>query len=274
MKYGIYKQGDNEILALAEQVRDIKEISDARTIDLVPPSFFKINIIFDHGGEFNDLSSGEKQQIFSINTVAYQIYNIASVMYDEKSYKYNNINIVFDEVELYFHPEMQRTFISNLLHRISTLPLEDQIHNINLLFITHSPFILSDIPSSNILRLTIDKETRKGIQDIRSEQTFGANIHDLLANDFFLENGFMGKFANDKILEAIRQLENWTESNNADSKLKDKLYKIIQLVGEPLVKESLMDLYREKIGLHEGEMSIADIDAEIVRLQNLKMKVQ
>lgn len=272
LKYEIYKEGDNDILTIARKIRDIKEISDARTIELIPPSFFKINLAFDHGGTFNSLSSGEKQQIFSINTIAYHIYNVASVMYEEKSYKYNNINIVFDEVELYFHPEMQRTYISNLLHRIETLPLENEIYNINLLFITHSPFILSDIPSSNILRLTVDKKTRKSIPANNTEQTFGANIHDLLANDFFLENGFMGKFANDKILEIIRQLEVWAVSDN-NEKLKDELYKTIQLIGEPLVKESLMDLYREKIGLHKSEISIADIDAEIVRLKKLKLKM-
>ncbi|MFD2921213.1 AAA family ATPase [Terrimonas rubra] len=272
LKYGIYKEGDNQILTIAREIREIKEISDVRTIELVPPSFFKINLAFDHGGTFNQLSSGEKQQIFSINTIAYHIYNIASVMYEEESNKYNNINIVFDEVELYFHPEMQRTYISNLLHRIKTIPLENEIHNINLLFITHSPFILSDIPSSNILRLTVDKKTRKSVPANNNEQTFGANIHDLLANDFFLENGFMGKFANDKIQEIIRQLEVWTKPDSNKEKLKDELYKTIQLIGEPLVKESLMELYREKIGLHESEISIEDIDKEIIRLQNLKLK--
>jgi predicted ATP-binding protein involved in virulence len=272
LKYGIYKSGeDNKILSLSEQIRDIKEETGIRTIELVPPSFFKTNLVFKHGGTFNDLSSGEKQQIFSINTITYHIYNIASVMYDEDSYKYHNLNIVFDEVELYFHPEMQRTYISNLLYRISALPLEDRVHNINMIFITHSPFILSDIPSSNILRLTIDSKTKKSLPTTHIEQTFGANIHELLANDFFLEHGFMGQFANDKIQKIINEIESW---HGVQPELKDELFKTIQLVGEPLVKESLMDLYREKIGLHESEISIIDIDAEIKRLLELKKKTR
>jgi hypothetical protein len=171
---------------------------------------------------------------------------------------------------------MQRTYISNLLYRISTIPLEGNIHNINMLFITHSPFILSDIPSSNILRLTINPNTKKSIPTANIEQTFGANIHDLLANDFFLENGYMGKFANDTIQAVIGKLETWNESDNTEAqlKLKNELKNIIQLIGEPLVKESLMDLFSEKIGLPESKVSISEIDAEIKRLQELKKKMQ
>lgn len=276
LKYSIYRAKEPEtILSLSEQIQDIQEEFGMRTIELVPPSFFKTDVVFDHGGKFDDLSSGEKQQIFSINTIAYHIYNIDSIMYDRDSYKYRNINIVLDEVELYFHPEMQRTYLSNLLNRISSLQLED-IDNLNILFITHSPFILSDIPSSSILRLKTDPVTKRSIPAPQTDQTFGANIHDLLANDFFLDNGYMGKFANDKIQSVLKGIVAWNEKEDMieKRKQKDELYKIIQLIGEPLVKDSLMDLYREKIGLHESEISISEIDEQIKRLQELKLRLQ
>ena len=276
LKYSIYSETEPKtILSISEQIQEIQEAFGIRTIELIPPSFFKTDVVFNHGGKFDDLSSGEKQQIFSINTIAYHIYNIDSVMYDKDSYKYRNINIVLDEVELYFHPEMQRTYLSNLLDRISSLQLKD-IDNINILFITHSPFILSDIPSSNILRLKTDPITKKSIPAPQTDQTFGANIHDLLANDFFLDNGFMGKFANDKIQSILKCIEAWNEKDDLvdKSKQKDQLYRIIQLIGEPLVKESLMDLYREKIGTHESEISILEIDEQIKRLEELKLRLQ
>ena len=47
---------------------------------------------------------------------------------------------------------MQRTFINNVLRYLKQIPLPN-IFGINFLFITHSPFILSDIPSKNILRI-------------------------------------------------------------------------------------------------------------------------
>ncbi|ATP55721.1 hypothetical protein CPT03_04190 [Pedobacter ginsengisoli] len=246
LKYGIYNPGkDDEILFLSRKIREIKEETNLRTIELVPPAFFKTNIVFNHGGTFNELSSGEKQQVFSINTIAYHIYNIASVMYEKDTFKYNNINIVFDEVELYFHPEMQRTYISNLLYRISTLQLDDNIHNINILFITHSPFILSDIPSSNILRLDIDSETKRAIPIDSGEQTFGANIHDLLANDFFLENGFMGEFSKNKINEIIRFL--------TIHKLVSKLKQLNQKAGDSEQANNQLRDQRKKL---ESEIHI------------------
>lgn len=148
------------------------------------------------------MSSGEKQQILSINTVAYQLFNVDSVTEHKDSYKYGNFNIVFDEVELYFHPDFQRTYISNLLTRINDLVLE-YVDNINILFITHSPFILSDIPISNILKL----KDGHAQQYQEKDQTFGANIHDLLANEFFMENGFMGELSKNLINDTINYLK-------------------------------------------------------------------
>ena len=66
---------------------------------------------------------------------------------------YGHINLVLDEVELYSHPEYQRTFVADLLDRLSWLQINYPIKSINILLVTHSPFILSDIPKSNILYL-------------------------------------------------------------------------------------------------------------------------
>lgn len=244
-----------------------KENFNLKTIELIPPSFLNVSVNFDHGGKIDQLSSGEKQQILSINTIIYHIYNIDSVMQEEGIYKYGNVNIIFDEIELYFHPEMQRTYIKNLLYQINNMQLE-YVNNINILFITHSPFILSDIPSSNILRI----KAGKAVKSKNNEDTFGANIHDLLANDFFLEKGYMGEFANNKIKEVIETLNQWEEVDD-NTKVKDDLFKFIQLVGEPLIKKSLLGLYHEKIGLHESEFSLDQIDEEIKRLENLKERI-
>lgn len=55
------------------------------------------------------LSSGEQQMIFNVNSILYHLYNLQSVhkVSDEPDrIKYDHINIVLDEVELYYHPEM------------------------------------------------------------------------------------------------------------------------------------------------------------------------
>ncbi|SEF73594.1 AAA family ATPase [Sphingobacterium lactis] len=257
------------LLNVISNIDNVKEKFSLKTIELIPPSFLNVKINFDHGGKITELSSGEKQQILSINTIIYHIYNIDSVLQEEGTLKYGNVNIIFDEIELYFHPEMQRTYIKNLLYQIRKMQLE-YVNNINILFITHSPFILSDIPSNNILRL----ESGKPFKTKNSEETFGANIHDLLANDFFLEKGYMGEFVNNKIKQVIDTLNKWKKDDNK-TKINEKgeIYQFIQIIGEPLIKDSLLDLYHEKIGLHESEFSLSEIDEEIKRLKKLKERI-
>ena len=64
-------------------------------------------------------------------------------------------------------------------------------------FVTHSPFILSDITRNDILCI------ENGIQVDLKFQTFGANIHDLLRHPFFMKNGTIGDYAQKIINEII-----------------------------------------------------------------------
>ncbi|KAA6314072.1 hypothetical protein EZS27_035257 [termite gut metagenome] len=98
---------------------------------------------------------------------------------------------------MYYHPEWQRTYIHDLLDYMRKINPKDikNIKGINVIFVTHSPFILSDIPNSNIVRLEKGKVKKYN----EGEKTFGANIHDLLASEFFMKKGFMGEFAKQKI---------------------------------------------------------------------------
>lgn len=97
---------------------------------------------------FNNFSSGEKQKLYSIHSVIYHLRNLKSVQEliidendpNEKMIYYKNVNIIFDEIELYSHPDFQRTFLNDLLKAINSV--YQRYDNLNILFITHSPFIL------------------------------------------------------------------------------------------------------------------------------------
>ncbi len=209
-----------------------------RTIDLLPPSFLSCDFILNDKSRFSELSSGEKQRIYTVNSIIYHLMNINSVEGNRNNIKYSFVNVIFDEVELYFHPDMQRTFIDHLLFNLRNIALDD-IRGVNFIFITHSPFILSDIPISNILFLNgIDE------MDFDMSNTFGANIHDLLKHNFFLKDGYMGEFAKKEILQLVEFLnsnlnenENWNE---------EKAKKFITIVGEPIIKERLNYLFEDK----------------------------
>ena len=172
--------------------------------------------------------------------------NLLSVKKKKKKEKliiYSNFNIILDEIELYYHPEQQRSFVSDLLIYLKKIDFsdlyKDHIPEINIIFITHSPFILSDIPKQNVLFLDKGKP-----RDNYKMDTFGANITDLLSDSFFFseEDGnkiLMGDFAKNKINEIIKIIK--TKDGNRKNEVKD----IIHLIDEPLLKIKLQEMFFE-----------------------------
>lgn len=225
-------------------------------IYFIPPSFLEVDILFKDKGSFNDLSSGEKQRVFSFASIIYHLRNLKSVKPVKGNLIYSYYSLIFDEIELYFHPEFQKTFINDLVNSINTL---DYRFDINIIFATHSPFILSDIPNSNIMYLENGGCLKK---EVRPTKSFGANITDLLADSFFIENGLIGDFAKGKITNVIK----WLNDKERDMSKKEEYKKIIEIIDEPLVKYKLKEMYLEKI------IDTDYIDAEIERLNDLKAK--
>jgi len=244
--------------ALSRQIVQIqrREKFEVNTYMMAPPSYFKSDIILQNAGDFEFLSSGEKQRIHSISSIVYHLINLNSVESRKarsgKIYtSYDCINIIFDEIELYYHPEWQRRYISDLLDYISKVSSRnlDQIRGLNITFLTHSPYILSDIPDNHVLRL----EKGAPLKRDGDSQTFGANIHELLANDFLMEEGTMGEWAKKKIEEQIEYLSNKIEAledfdglkrKKADSNIKELEYckKLIALIGEPVIKSKMQEM--------------------------------
>ncbi|WP_075344626.1 AAA family ATPase [Tenacibaculum agarivorans] len=244
-------------------------------MDYALPGFFNIDFEISVDKEktiqLSELSSGEQQIIFNINTITYHLYNLHSVHFTEEvsditRIAYKNVAIILDEVEIYYHPDMQRELTSSILDALENIKIKGQkgIESIHLIYLTHSPFILSDIESSNILRL--ENGEIKTIQ----QQTFGANIHDLLANDFFLKKGFMGEFAKNRINDVIEIMKKNQKKEEIENQNIEELEKeckgIINIVGEPILYMSLMDLYTETFKNSKNTF----INEQIKKLEKLR----
>jgi AAA15 family ATPase/GTPase len=190
----------------------------------IPPPIFQTKCILkdikdeNKRVDLNELSSGETQFIYALQTILYHIININS------NGKYGNIVLLLDEIELYYHPEYQRVFLNTLLQQIKELTLSN-INNIQIIFLTHSPFVLSDIPSSNILRLDKGRILASG------NQTFGANLYDLLKDDFFLKNGVIGDVVRERV-STILAPEHEISQEDLD---------FVELIGDPLLKGILTE---------------------------------
>lgn len=243
--------GEHEIRL--ENIHENKPIySYEKAFSLLPPPFYDIDVIFEKCDErtkhsfgddftFTSMSSGERQLMYSLSSILYHIQNLVSVNDDTFRISYKHINLVLDEVELYCHPEYQRTFIADLLDRLSWLDITYPIESINILLVTHSPFILSDIPKNNILYL----KNGKTVNDTgKIVNPLGANVNDILRQSFFLENGFMGKHIQTKILSLV----DFLNSDNVENEELDfvNAEKFIDLIGDEVVVKQLKVLLARK----------------------------
>lgn len=221
------------------------EIFFTETIDFLPPPIFMTRFHFKNKSHFDQLSSGEKQQIFSIHSIIYHLKNIDSVHKSiESRLTYNSVFLILDEIELYYHPQAQKKTIERLLYVLEKANL-DKVKHLNVVYLTHSPFILSDIPSE----LTLKLKDGKVYKDETKQRTFAANITDLLTDSFFLENGLIGDFAKRKIDEVIAYL-NYKILNQEINQLKkalknDQLNNKKTLELELAYKQSLIEDFIE-----------------------------
>jgi len=276
--------------------------------ELLPPPIFKLDFYLndDDKSSFSKASSGEYQLVSVLSSILYHIRNIDSI--GQKN-RYNYVAVLLDEIELYFHPNMQRQFVLKLLEALSKLDTE--LYGIHILFSTHSPFILSDLQQQKILKLTNGEVW----QHLDNYNTFAANIHDLLADDFFLEEGYMGAFAQKRIEISINLLNYITASNqlnnvkgksdsdkerqkirlqdemalheerlkllgywggdgcpktwNAESE-KDYLSQIIKIIGEPLIRDKLTSMFRNAYGEEVTGNTIRQI-LDLMKNNNIKI---
>ncbi len=233
--------------------KSVKDKIDSKWtyLHFVPAPFFKTEILLRNNLNnevyaFSKISSGERQMIYSASSILYHIRNLNSIKGNRLRIKYRHINLILDEIELYFHPEFQRKYIDYLIRCIKSVRFQD-IESINILLATHSPFILSDIPESNVLFLN-EGRVQKGISE-----TFGSNIHTLYRDNFFINGMPIGEFAKNKIQMLFEKVKNTkTEDGN--------LLNEIRMIGEPLLRTQLLNTYRQN--------STDDLVQRIVKLES------
>lgn len=230
----------------------------------LPPSFFFYELVYSHKNNQDsirlwDFSSGEKQLLFSLSSVVYHMLNIASIPTDDPNrVAYQHLNIIFDEIELYSHPEYQRTLIQKILDVLSVVNKDQkQIQSINILLSTHSPYILSDIPATNILFMNEENNNY--------HKTLAANIYDLLRYGFFMKSG-IGEFASNQ-MQAILDLchkECYEDRKTSYLSKRESIKFFVENIGEPYFYDILSKQIQK---LEDEAMTVDKIDEELYRLE-------
>lgn len=248
-----------------------------KEIELAPPPIFNINYklvdkkYIESDGSYTrtklfpmeGLSSGERQVAYSISNLAYHIVNLDSVWEcgqenvnaesaedpedrPEKRIYYKYVNVIFDEVELYFHPDLQRRYVSSLISALHDIRLQ-HIKGISILMVTHSPFVLSDIPRSNILFLGGKRD------DIK--ETFSANLHDILNSHFFMDFS-IGEHARATLNQLLSLYNDFLKRKNVKKiwlKNEKKFSYLKSIVGDKYLQSEVNRIYERLLRQYGSE---------------------
>lgn len=138
--------------------------------------------------------------------------------------------LILDEPEVHMHPDLERRYLYLLTHWLHNDFPNTQFQ---IILLTHSPFLLSDVERSHVLllqRTPTDVVTAKHPKS----QTFAANIHNILHEPLFLDSPF-GSISTKLIGQVIKQLK----GEETETFSPEELETIISLIGEPLLRNSL-----------------------------------
>jgi predicted ATP-dependent endonuclease of OLD family len=218
--------------------------------------YFNFDFIDSKNRRYKHLSYGER-------TIFGQLLNI---YYHSINSEKNNLLFLFDEPDISLHPNWQKQYLSEVIRLFQVI--DKKFH---IILTSHSPFLLSDIPKQNIIFLDKDEKGNCKVVDGLKEkkQTFGANIHTLLSDSFFMEDGLMGEFAKGKIDEVIAYLNG---KKDTDIKNDDEAQKLINIIGEPIVKNQLQRMLDSKRLSKVDKIDV--IERQIKELQEELKKVQ
>jgi AAA15 family ATPase/GTPase len=220
------------------------------------------------------LSTGEKA-MFNL----FSRFYFAKSQIIEKKYNHNKtpnmLYILIDEAESGFHLQWQKEYVNDIIEFIPKTLIfntadEKLYPKIQLIFTTHSTLTLSDIPNTHISYIrTRDKKAYVLKGEEKPNKSFGANVHTLMSDSFFLRNGLVGSFAIKKINEIIAILN----SEKPSAKEIEMVKAVINIIDEPILKTKLLSMLSKFDNSSEYEIKRLeqmklDIESRIKKLKN------
>ena len=198
-------------------------------------SFNNYNLIKETPNYHMSTGEGNLIEIFS------QLYTYLS-MHEESS---EDIILLVDELESGMHLEWSRRLIKILIDNLSEI-LEDEGkgRKIQLIFTTHSPYMLSDIKPGNVIMIEKNQETGYSEGKVL-QNTFAKNIQEIMKEN--LIDNIYGDFALAKINSMIERLNEKEEHEGNE----EELLKEIHLISEPILRNKLLEMYDKKYNTSE-----------------------
>ena len=179
----------------------------------------------------------------------------------------DSVVLLIDEGELYYHPEWQRRFVKDVFDIIGGC---DKKADVQVVFTTSSTFMLSDILREDVVVLSRPNAEQRHYLD-EDIQTFGQNIHMLLANRFFMDST-IGERAENLITGLFEMLtdregepaDRWRErvkgaiderfkayvgahpkKFESDAGYDEFVHELIESIGEDIYRRQLLGMFEE-----------------------------
>ena len=238
----------------------IKEYSDSMKSRIVELGYGEKN--FDNRIEFErlylDYEELEKKALdlnyYGLRAIVEFYYNMSTgevnilkVMSYVKWLQLNSsqgtCQLVVDELESGMHLEWSRSLINFLVNYINEIDKMGGM-KFQLIFTTHSPYMLSDIKPGNVIMIEKNQETGCSEGKIL-QNTFAKNIQEIMKEN--LIDNIYGDFALAKI-DSMIDILNGEEVQEGNE---EELLKEIHLISEPILRNKLLEMYDKKYNTSE-----------------------
>lgn len=187
--------------------------------------------------EFENLSAGEMAYL-----------SLFARLYEGiKDIENPNVVIFLDEAETTLHPAWQRKLLYNMIWFVEKFLKGKSVH---LIFASHSTMLLSDVPKQNVILLDPKyKEQERRSSVTRNfeamDNTFGANVFDLMRLPFGLDDGVMGVWAKTKLDALLDTIEKKRQLSG------DELH-VAKLFGNRFIQGYLSKWYEDNTDRFSG----------------------
>jgi hypothetical protein len=171
--------------------------------------------------------------------------NIVSRIWDASVMGYTpprsrHLCIVIDEPTTHFHPEWQRNFIK---YMNDLLPKIFPERRVQLIFTTHSPLTIADLPKEHVLYIRRDDENGRTVIEPETEHnTFASDIFYLYRKTFKTQDAFFSGLGREKLNEYFKPVN---ENEPYDAEAEEKMLKFANMVGDQVIREHLFKVIRE-----------------------------
>ena len=180
------------------------------------------------------ISSGEHQLARIFGSIEKSCFDV------QVGNKSHDVIYTLDEPEIYMHPELCRCFINNINRLFHEHDEKQTAKSIQVIISTHSPFILSDILPSQVTRLKCLTNGYCEIVNGSEKPYFGANIHTIMADSFFLDYT-IGEYAR----VTLQSMMDWLQealpnANSLSYEEKEKLFRIkecVPSIGDSIIRK-------------------------------------